>query len=246
MDIIIDTNYSFTEDTPDFWKDYWNDEMGHSSVDPDAYSKRLKAYHKFVWSRQLPNGEKMDLTEGDSYNYLTWKRFRFGSDSITASFRYEKYRYMIRKVIDILPNYKQFMEDYTRRAYTIGGAIIFPKKHGGINQSRGCNPYIRDRFDLTLECIRLYYNGQPNPLYNVLCDNKECFELFVDFKGYVDFFYLQDLVSEDYSSVKFLLGDGKFEINPFPKTVDEYFLWMNRQAEFVKKRNARIDKAIND
>ena len=246
MEKIIDTSFSFTEDTLGFWNGYWNDEMGHSSVDPDAYSSKLKSYHKLIWSKALPNGDYLDLTEGDTYNYLFWKQFRFGSDSITASFRYEKYRYMIKQVMDCLPNYKEYIEEYIKQSYTIGGAIIFPKKHGGINQSRGCNPYIRDRFDLTLECIRLYYNGQQNPLYNVLCDNKEFFELFVDFKGYVDFFYLQDLVSEDYSSVIFLLGDGKFEINPFPKTVDEYLLWMNRQAEFVKNRNARIDKAINN
>ena len=242
---MIDINFSFTDDTPDFWKGYWDDEMGHSSVDPDAYSKRLKAYHKLVWSKPLPNGEYLDLTEGDIYNCLTWKQFRFGSDCITASFRYEKYRYMIRKVIDYLPAYKQFMEDYTRRAYTIGGAIIFPKKHGGINQSRGCNPYIRDRIDLTLECIRLYYNNQSSPLENVLKDNKAFFDLFIDFKGYVDFFYLQDLVTDDYSAVKFLLGDGKFELNPLPKTIEEYFIWMKKQIEFVEKRNERINNAIN-
>ena len=243
MNKIIDTNYSFTDDTPGFWKGYWDDEMGHSLVDPDLHSKTLKKYHKLVWSKKLPNGEYFDLTEIKS-NYLTWKQFRLSSDNITASFRYEKYRYMIKKVIDYLPNYNLFMENYTKKAYTIGGSIIFPKKYGGINQSRGCNPFIRDRFDLTLECIRLYYNGQQNPMQKVLCENKEFFDLFVNFKGYVDFFYLQDLVSEDYTSVKFLLENGEFKLNPFPKTVEEYLTWINKQIEFVEKRNSRIDKAL--
>lgn len=47
---------------------------------------------------------------------------------------------------------------------------------------------ISDRWDLTLECIRRYYNGEDSPLYNVFLNDKAFFDLFVDFKGYVDFF----------------------------------------------------------
>jgi len=242
---IVDVKFSFTEDTPCFWDNYWKDEMGKSAIDPDAYSKKLKLYHKILWSKQLPNGEFLDLTEADTKNYLTWGDFRFGSDSITASFRYNDYRFMIKKVIDCLPNYKEYMENYTKSAYTIGGSIIFPKRRGGINQSRGCDKCIRDRFDLTLECIRLYYNNQESPLYKVLVEDKKFFDLFVDFRGYVEYFYLQDLVSEDYKTVKFLIGNGNFEINPFPKTINEYLTWMNNQLEFVDKRNKRISRSID-
>ena len=147
----IDVNFSFTEDTPNFWDNYWQDEMGKSYVDPDAYSKKLKLFHKLLWSKNLPNGDHLDLKDAGAKNDLTWENFRFGSDSITASFRYKDYRHMIKKVIDYLPNYKEYIENYTKQAYTIGGAIIFPKRQGGINQARGCNAYIRDRFDLTLE-----------------------------------------------------------------------------------------------
>ena len=245
MNKIIDVNYSFTEDTPNFWSGYWDEEMGRSLVDPDAYSKTLKQYHKLLWSKELPSKRTLILSDSNAKKYLTWEEFRFGSDSITASFRYKKYRHMIRKVMEAVPNYRSFIEDYVKRSYTIGGTIIFPKQPWGINQARGCNAYIRDRFDLTLECIRLYYNKQPNPLEDVLMRNKKFFDLFVDFKGYVDFFYLQDLVEADYSSVKLFINGQPFEINPFPKTVEEYFSWMNTQMEFVKRRNARIDKAIN-
>ena len=184
----LDVDFDFTMDTPHFWDMYWNDEMGCIFVDPDIESKTLKKYHKLLWSKQLPNGEILNLTEGHGANYLTWKDFRFGSDSIIASFRYKKYRFMIKKVMDFLPNYKDFMEEYTRKTYTIGGSIIFPKMQGSINQARGCNPFIRDRFDLTLECIRKFYNDEKSPLYDTLLRNKNFFSLFLDFKGYVDFF----------------------------------------------------------
>lgn len=244
MKDIIDVNFDFTTDTPNFWQTYWNDEIGGVFVDPDSQSKTLKKYHKTIWSKQLPNGEFMNLIEGYGKSYLSWKHFRFGSDSIIASFRYEKYRYMIKQVMNTLPNYKEFIEDYTRKSYTIGGSIIFPKMKGSINQVRGCNPFIRDRFDLTLECIRKYYNNEISPLYDTLVKNKTFFDLFVNFKGYVDFFYLQDLVSDDYCSIKFLLGDGNFDKNPFPKSVNKYLLWINNQLDFVKKRNERIKKTL--
>lgn len=92
----------------------------------------------------------MDLAIGNGSDYLTWNGFRFGSDSITASFRYNKYRTMLDKIKQAVPNYSHFMEDYLRKSYTIGGSIIFPKRrYGSINQSRGCNPQIKDRWDLT-------------------------------------------------------------------------------------------------
>lgn len=39
----------------------------------------------------------------------------------------------------------------------------------------------------------------------------EFFELFGDFRGYVDFWLLQDLVSSDYDAVRFLLPFDEFE-----------------------------------
>ena len=135
------------------------------------------------------------------------------------------------------------MENYLRTSYTIGGATIFPKRHGGIHQSRGCIPLIKDRWELTLECIRRYYRNEPITLYNTLKKDKEFFDLFVDFKGYVDFFYMQDCVSSDYNSVIIWLGKGDFSQNPLPNTVDEYIHWINCNLEFVKRSNQRIQKA---
>lgn len=242
----INVNFDFTSDTPHYWDNAWdnNNVIWVSKIDPDADSPTLQKYHKLLWSKQLPNGEFMDLKAGYGANYLTWEEFRFGSDSITASFRYKRYKNMIEQVAKAMPNYINFMENYIRKSYTIGGAIIFPKWHGGINQSRGWNAFIRDRWDLTLECIRKFYLGETSPLYDTLLKDKAFFDLFKDFKGYVDFFFLQDCVSKDYKSVKIWLGDGQFKSNSLPETIKEYLYWLEKQLEFVELRNARISASL--
>ena len=79
----------------------------------------MQLYHKLLYSRPLPNGETMDLQIGSGANYLTWKDFRFGSDSIVASFRYSRYRGMIEQVANSLPDYHAYMENYIHKSYTI-------------------------------------------------------------------------------------------------------------------------------
>lgn len=243
----IDTTFDFTTDTPYYWDEYWEHDkvLGHFNNDPDSASKTLQRYHSALYSRVLPNGEEMILKCGLVANYLTWKDFRFGSDSIIASFRYIRYRSMIEQVLNRVVDWEGYVENYIHKSYTLGGEIIFPKHSGGINQSRGCNPYIRDRWDLTLECIRRYYNNEKSPLTSVLQMNKPFFDLFVDFKGYVDFFFLQDCVSEDYKSVIFWLGSGQFVKTPFPATVEEYLQWIDRQLSFVERRNKRINHYVS-
>ena len=108
-----------------------------------------------------------------------------------------------------------------------------------MNRARGCHPKICDSWDLTLECIRRYYAGEPSPLDKALWESKHFFDLFVDFKGYVDFFFLQDCVDE-YYNVKFWLDTPLFENNPIPKTLDSYLAWVDSQIEFATNRNKRI------
>ena len=242
----IDVNFDFTSDTPCFWDNYWEKDelLGGAKVDPDSKSKTMQLYHKYLYSKPLPNGEVMELTIGTGKNYLTWKNFSFGSDILVTSFRYKRYKETIQKVANKLTNFQKYIEEYMHKSYTLGGEIIFPKMQGGINQSRGCNPFIKDRWDLTLECIRKFYNGENSPLYETLSKNKPFFDLFLDFKGYVDFFYLQDCVSADYSKVNFWIGEGKFEYYPLPQNVEEYMLWIEKGFDFVNKRNLRISEDI--
>ncbi len=240
--MIIDTSFDFTSDSPNYWRGFWNNNggLGSGSSDPDSSSPTLQRYHKLLWSRRLPNGEYMDLKCGTGADYLTWNGFRFGSDSIIVSFRYGRNQALLAAVAEAVPDYKAFVEDYIHSSYTIGGMMIFPKHKGSINQLRGTNKKICDRWDLTLECIRRHYAGESSPLKDVLDRDKNFFDLFVDFKGFVDFFFLQDCVSDDYSKVKIWLGKGGFSEDPLPKTVKEYLDWIRAEMEFLERRNNRI------
>ena len=173
---MIDITFDFTTDSYKYWEGFWerNDGLGYGYSDPDSSSPTLQRYHQILWSRELPNGEKMDL--------------KIGSDSIIVTLRYKKYRNVIDQVMQRIPDYKQYYENLIRKAYTIGGMIIFPKHRRSMNQEKGTNRLISDRWDLTLECIRRHYSGEESPLSSVTQQDKDFYDLFVDFKGYVDFF----------------------------------------------------------
>ena len=111
-----------------------------------------------------------------------------------------------------------------------------------MNQRRGMNTLISDRWDLTLECIRRHYAGEESPLSKVIETDKAFYDLFVDFKGYVDFFFLQDCVSEDYSSVNIWMGDTSFRKSGLPETVEDYFNFLVKEHIFLDKRNRRIQE----
>ena len=127
---------------------------------------------------------------------------------------------------------------------TIGAYIVFPAKRINnkmtINGARGVNHKIQDRFDLTLECIRRFYLGEQSPLTDVFVRNTNFFELFIDFKGYVDFFLLQDLVEVDYEEIKFWSSFDNFETAPLPKDKYEYLSYKSKLQDFVQARNQRI------
>ena len=114
-----------------------------------------------------------------------------------------------------------------------------------INQSRGFNQIICDRFDFTLECIRLHYLGESNPLAEVLDRNREYFKLFGSFIGYVKFFLLDDLVNSNFDSVAFFIGTKDFKDWGLPKTREEYLQYLQSSMDFTKKRNERIQNWVN-
>lgn len=243
----FDANFDFTSDTPRFWEGFWmrRDGLGLGATDPDSRSKTMREYHRIVWSKMLPCGERMELECDGRHHYLKWNDFGFSSDSITASFRYSRNRVLLEEVAKQFTDYKAFVEDYLRKLYTIGGAMIYPEGRGNLNITRGFNPRIRDRWDLTLECVRRHYLGEESPLTAVMDRDRAFYDLFVDFKGYVDFFFFQDLVTEDYSNVKLWLDTPLFDINPIPKDVQTYLMWIHSQLDFVKRRNVRIENYMN-
>jgi hypothetical protein len=130
---------------------------------------------------------------------------------------------------------------------TIGAYIVFPyNRIGGkhtINQARGVNSLIDDRFDLTLECIRRFYLEQESPLYSTLLLYKKFFDLFSDFRGYTRFFFLNDLVDEN-GNVNFYLPFDGFKTRPTFSNVDQYLSYKARVMEFIRSRNRRIEEYI--
>ena len=210
--------------------------------DVDSSSLTLKKYHQTLWSKLLPSGEKFFLSDNNRATYLTYEQgeriFYLSSDSISNSYRNHKRMHGIVKEIDDLAAKFQDIGN------TIGGYIIFPSKsaEGGmsINQERGVNHNIADRFDLTLECIRLHYLNQPSPLESVLKRNSEFFELFGTFSDYVSFFYLDDLVDPSYGSVRFFLPAQGFGGSGLPSDKEAYKRYMKNSMEFTIRRNERI------
>ena len=136
------------------------------------------------------------------------------------------------------------LETFRMIGYTIGGMMLFPGNRIGrkmtINGARGFHPRIKDRFDHTVECIRRHYRNEPSPLSEALRRYADFFGLFRDFRGYVEFFLLQDLVTEDCSAVKFLTPFENFTTSPLPASIEDYRAYRQRAIEFIEARNHRI------
>ena len=212
--------------------------------DPDIHSEKLKLYHKILWSKPLPSGEDFLLDYSITGKYLSSKssvgEFELSSDSITHSYIGVKRMNSITKLVSDVDRDK-----ILKTFYTIGGFIIFPSNKidnkQTINGSRGFNSRIVDRFDLTLECIRRFYLGIESPLYETFSRYKDFFQLFDDFQGYTEFFLLQDIVTDDFSEVKFFLPfDDSFPSQPLPKDLNDYLIYIKNTNNFVVNRGNRM------
>ncbi len=215
--------------------------------DPDRYSPTLRAYHKLLWSKPLPNGDPFDLDDSKPLPHLHHlsARGEFDLTSDSAMQTWIKWDRM-RRITDGIE--KSEREDFLTIAHRIGGKVMFPGREiygkPTINQERGRNEHILDRFDLTLECVRLHYLGETSPLAAVLIRYGDFFALFEDFNGYNDFFLLQDLVSDDSSAVKFFMPFADFGTSPLPHTVEEYQAYRRNAIRFVEARNRRMTEYV--
>ncbi len=237
----IDISFDFRSDTPE-------------GKDPDSHSRKLRSYHKLLWSKPLPSGVVFELDDTTRRVYLHHEsemgEFFLSSDAVIPSFTRETRCSHIIKKIPV-----KELNAFNTIGYTMGGMMIFPgnqiDRKMTINAARGCHPRIKDRFDLTVECIRRYYRNEPSPLSAVLERYADFFELFGDFRGYVEFFLLQDLVTEDCSTVRFsmpfndfvswpILKTNDFITWPIPKTVEAYKAYKRLAVEFIEARNQRI------
>lgn len=228
---MIDTSFNFYSDA--------------RGKDPDSTSPTLRKYHELLWSKPLSNGKIFELCSNKKgvylYHYSELGEFFLGSDAITHSYKNQKRK---QKITQQIPDE---VAELFNAGSTIGGYIIFPKNRingNTINQARGVNRLIDDRFDLTLECIRLFYLGQKSPLYDTLLRYKNFFDLFENFDSYVKFFLLDDLIDEN-GKIKFYLPFDNFKKPPTFFNTNEYLLYKKGVMNFIKLRNKRINEYMN-
>jgi len=235
--MLIDTSFDFRKDTPDYPK-----------KDPDVHSPTLRRYHKLLWSKELPGGTRFDLDDTrprhEAYLYHRsdlGKEFFLASDSVIPTFT----RWGFAKAHPELCT-EQENEAFMAISYTIGGMMVFPGNRiqgkWTVNQARGCLRKISDRFDLTVECIRRHYERQSSPLSETLARYDDFFALFESFSGYVDFFLLQDLVTDDRAAVTFFMPFDDFRTPSVPEDDATYREYRRRSIEFIEARNRRIDR----
>jgi hypothetical protein len=234
--MVIDTSFDFRKDTQDYPK-----------RDPDVHSPTLRRYHKLLWSKPLPGGMRFDLDDTrpkrEAYLYHRsdlGKEFFLASDSVIPTFTRWGFA-------ETYPEHEN--EAFMAISYTIGAMMVFPGNRiqgkWTINQARGCVKKISDRFDLTVECIRRHYARQSSPLSETLARYGDFFELFEDFTGYVDFFLLQDLVTDDRAAVTFFMPFDNFRTPAVPQDDATYKEYRQRSIEFIVARNGRIDRDVS-
>jgi len=211
--------------------------------DPDTHSPTLRRYHRLLWSKPLPSGCAFDLDDTTPGAYLHHRsrlgEFFLTSDSVIPTYTRWSSLQSIVSQLDETEN-----EAFRTVGYTIGGMMLFPgnkiEAKQTINGARGFNRKIADRLDLTLECIRRHYRSQPSPLRDTLERYGDFFSLFSDFRGYVNFFLLQDLVTADARRVNFFMAFDDFKTSAVPRNLDAYADYRRRTIEFVNARNRRI------
>ncbi len=210
--------------------------------DPDSYSPTLRRYHQGLWRKPLPSGAPFTLTDRTRHAYLHHSsdlgEFFLASDTVVPTLtnrRLGPWRAAITEAETAA---------FLRVIYTIGGTLVFPGNRVGgkqtLNGARGFNGRIADRMDLTLECIRRHYLQAPNPLGEVLHRYGDFFALFGDFRGYVEFFLLQDMVTSTLDQVAFFMPFDDFTTPALPQDLPTYQEYRRRSIAFVEARNRRI------
>lgn len=223
---LIDVHYPF-----------WTETGGR---DTDGFSRTLAEYHRLLWSKPLPDGTPFRLIVSQAPPYRL--RHESGRGTFVLSSDYfvngpwklpngdagRASIYVDRRVLSSLGAFLVFPANRIDRKMTINGA-------------RGTHPAIRDRADLTLECIRRHYEGTPSPLSAVLERYRDFFALFESFASYAEFFLLQDLVRPNGREVDFHHPFTDFgDRANSPRTTAELREYLERLTSFTKARSLRM------
>jgi hypothetical protein len=212
--------------------------------------------HQLLWTKNLNSGVLFAPTAPAARRngYLIFTdtseaRHWYGSDAITSSYTGWLRPKSLTGAIAGLN--EELRARYLNPPYTIGSAMIWPvrsKDRPTMNTARGfgrSGRLIGDRMDLTLECIRRHYAGEPeSPLASVINAYADFFALFDGFVEFVDFFHLQELVTRDYDDVRFFLPFDNFERPGIPSTTEEYIAYREATLEFIAGRQLRMAKWV--
>jgi hypothetical protein len=242
---VFDTSFDYKTDTP-----------SPTNPDADKDSQKLRADHELLWTKELPLSRDIFAakvtTRRSEYLIFTdtkEERHCYGSDAITSSYTtwVKEKNPKSRALVDAIAGLDDKQRGrYLHPPYTIGSAMIWPvrtKDYWTLNRARGARPLIADRMDLTLECIRRHYAEEPgSPLADATTAYKDFFELFVDFKGFVEFFHFEDLIEpgSDYQEIEYFLKPNNFKRSGTPATTLEYIEYREKVLAFIDKRSKRM------
>jgi hypothetical protein len=216
----------------DFWKNYAKDRK-----DPDQRDPLLRCYHRRLWSKPLPDG-RMFLLDEKLCHDSELGSFSFSSDSFLHTYSLLPYK-EIRGVVSQIP--PEEIARFYALASTIGGIIIYPSNKVGGKKTINTEKWsvLRDRMDLMMECVKMHYDGEKSLMSECFERYRSFFDLFGDFKGYVDFFLMQDMVTSEYE-IKPLCASGFSSRSLIPENVSEYVKYKNNSIAFLNARNKRI------
>lgn len=235
--------------------DFKTDKPAKNRPDADRDSPKLRSIHELLWTKRLNSGilfaPKRPLRRREGYLIFTdpsGVRHWYGSDAITGSYgRWLRPKALVAAIASL--NEEQRAR-FLNPPYTVGSAMIWPVRSKDLptmNTARGLRIVIADRMDLTLECIRRHYAGEPgSPLADVTYAYADFFALFDGFKEFVDFFHFQDLVTPDYAQIRFYLPFENFQRAGTPSTTEEYVTYREATLEFIDKRSRRMAKWLSE
>lgn len=107
--MVIDTSFDFRTDA--------------GGKDPDTHSPTLREYHRFLWSKALPNGRSFDLTVRGSYLHHESElgHLVLSSDAVIPTFTRWGFAAANPEFVTEVEG-----ELFMTTSYTIGGMMLFP------------------------------------------------------------------------------------------------------------------------